>query len=406
MRHRYIRGAVLAAVAAVGWPSAARADDGEVIARGQEGEFQVPLNADPVIPIPTGQAGQPGFYLSAEYVMLFQTKAIGYQTVAIRGFSDSFGQISGVPGQFFGNGQPALTTSMLGNGSEGQPGFRAEIGYKFDTGTRLYVDYMQVYKGVYSAGASLATLGFKSDPQLADTFLSAPVYNFNNLFAGPQLKTSQDTTTGGFTAYGIWNGASVMDTKFSQRFTEGDLGLRTPMFDTEYSRITAMAGARFAWFFERYQWYTEDLDNTGASQPNWAAYYTNTLSQRMYGLFVGVSHEVYLGNMFSASLDLTAAGFMDVAVERAKYKLADDESESKFGNVTYAPTASGTAEFNIWFYPCEGVQMRIGYQAQTFFNTRYMRDPVGFNFGNIDPSYGIQVFRLVQGFNVGIGFFF
>jgi hypothetical protein len=35
-----------------------------------------------------------------------------------------------------------------------------------------------------------------------------------------------------------------------------------------------------------------------------------------------------------------------------------------------------------------------------------MTDPIGFNFGNIDPNYGVKVFRLVHGFNVGIGFFF
>jgi hypothetical protein len=36
---------------------------------GQEGGFQPPLNSDPIIPIPTGQAGQPGFYTSAEFVI-------------------------------------------------------------------------------------------------------------------------------------------------------------------------------------------------------------------------------------------------------------------------------------------------------------------------------------------------
>ena len=62
------------------------------------------LNAEPTAPIPTGQAGQPGFYAAgAEFVMLFQSKAIGYQTIAIRGISDSFGTITGVPGTFLGS---------------------------------------------------------------------------------------------------------------------------------------------------------------------------------------------------------------------------------------------------------------------------------------------------------------
>ena len=35
-----------------------------------------------------------------------------------------------------------------------------------------------------------------------------------------------------------------------------------------------------------------------------------------------------------------------------------------------------------------------------------MKDPIGFNFGNINPDYGIKYFRIVHGFNVGVGFFF
>jgi hypothetical protein len=410
MRHRYIGGAVLAAVVAVGWPSAARAQQTESGLPGQslgvEGGFQVPLNAEPVVPIPTGQAGAPGFYAGAEFVMLFQTKAIGTQVVAVHGFNDALGLLTGIPGTFIGSGVPALTTNQMGGGSSGQPGFRAELGYKFDTGTRVYANYMQVYDAHYSAGATLAVQGFRSDPALVDTFLSSPVYNFTVAFGGPLMKTAPDATNGGFTAFGIWNGASIMDTKFTQRFQQAEAGLRTPMFATEYSSIYALAGARFAWFYERFYWRTQDIANDGTSTPLDVAIYTNNLSQRMYGLFIGCGHEVYLGSMFSASLDLTAAGFLDVVKGRAKYKLGDDSQESKFGRETFTPTASGTAELNLWFYPVEGVQMRLGYQALTFFNTRYESQPIGFNFGNINPDYGVKWFRLVHGINVGIGFFF
>ncbi len=41
-----------------------------------------------------------------------------------------------------------------------------------------------------------------------------------------------------------------------------------------------------------------------------------------------------------------------------------------------------------------------------FFNTLYMKDPVGFDAGDINPKYGVKFFRLIHGFNVGIGFFF
>ena len=317
---------VLAAVVAVAWPTTASA---------QEAGFQTPLNSDPVIPIPTGQSGQPGFYTGMEFVMLFQTKAIGNQLIASRGIVDTTGNISGFPGTFIGTGQPALSTNQMGSGGTGMPGFRLEIGYKFDTGTRIYVNYMQTYDAHYSAGASgIGLNGFSARPDLADTFLYSPVYNFSQAFNGAQLKTSFDTTgNGGFNTVGIWNGATQMDTKFTQRFQQAEpRSVRTPMFATGLQQHSTVG-----WWSILLDLRKVLLANRGHRQhrqrwPQNTAVYTNNLSQRMYGAFVGCGHEVYLGNMFSASLDLTAAGFMDVIKGRAKYKLGDDSTESKFGS--------------------------------------------------------------------------
>ncbi|MBN9119987.1 MAG: hypothetical protein J0I06_12630 [Planctomycetes bacterium] len=395
MRHRYIGGAVLAAVVAVGWPSGAVA---------QDAGFQTPLNSNPVIPIPTGQAGQPGFYTSAEFLMWTQTKSLGNQTIAVRGFFDYTGRITGTPGTLVGSGNDALNTDKMGR-REFMPGFRVELGYRFDTGVRLYANYLQFYDAHYSAGATPAI--FSPDRTLADTFISAPVYNFNQQFAGAQFNTTADNpTNGGFNTYGIWNAASIMDIKFTQRYQQAEIGMRTPMFATDYSSIYSLGGARFAWIFERFQWRTVDIANDGSAPPQNVANYTNTLSQRMYGLFIGCGHEIYLGSMFSASLDLTAAAYMDVTKNRAKYIVGDESSQSKFGRENFYLVPSGTADFNLWCYPIEGVQLRLGYSAITFFNTRYMREPVGYNFGNIDPNIGTKYFRLLHGFNVGIGFFF
>ncbi len=387
---------MLAAAIAVSWP-------GEVAA--QEGGFQTPINSGDVIPIPTGRAGEPGFYISAEFMMLTQTRALGRQDIAYRGFFDAQGAITGVPGTFLGTGQVGLNTNNMGR-REFQPGYRAEIGYKFDTGTRIYANYMQLYDAHYSSGATQFTRGFRARADLSDTFLSSPVFNFTVAFGGPELDTAQDVAGAGFNTAGIWNAADVMDTKFVQRYQQAEVGMRIPMFATEYSSVYGLSGARFAWFFERYTWRTVDIDQTGNAPPQNVAVYTNTLSQRMYGLFIGCGHEIYLGNMFSASLDLTAAAYMDVAKQRAKYRLGDDSTQSKFGRESFDVVPSATADLNLWVYPVEGVQLRLGYSGMTFFNTRYMRDPVGFNFGNIDPLYGTKYFRLIHGFNVGIGFFF
>lgn len=404
MRQRYIGGAVLAAAIAVGWPAGASAQD-RFIARGQEGGFQTPVNSGDVIPLPTGRAGEPGFYFGSEFVMLTQTRALGRQDIAYYGFFDAQGLITGTPGNFVGTGAVALNTNNMGR-REFQPGFRAELGYKFDTGTRIYANYLQLYDAHYSLGVTQFTRGFRAAPNLSNTFLSSPVFNFTTAFSGPEVDTAYDAPNAGFNTAGIWNAADVMDSKFTQRYQQAELGMRVPLYQTEYSSVYGLSGARFAWFFERYSWRTVDLDATGNSAPQNAARYTNTLSQRMYGLFVGCGHEVYLGNMFSASLDLTAAAYMNVHKERAKYVLEDNTTQSKFGREGFDIVPSGTADFNLWMYPVEGVQLKLGYSGMTFFNTRYMRDPVGFNFGNIDPLYDTKWFRLVHGFNVGIGFFF
>lgn len=418
MRYGYIGGAVLAAAVAVAGPSRAAAQDA--------GQFQPPGNSGDFmgspVPIPTGRTGDAGFYTSGEFLIWRTTKAIGRQTIGVRGFYDTQGTITGLPGSFVGSGAEALNTKS-GGSNEYMPGWRAEVGYKFDTGVRIYFNYAQLYSAHYSSGATLNLGPFRSRPDLADTFVSAPVYNFTNFFNGPSQDTNFDggvvstiqvvngvpqvvfTTNGNNTA-GIWNAAEEMTTKFTQRYSQAELGMRTPLFSTEHSSVYGLGGARFAWFFERFYWRTLDRDLNGVDSPVFAANYTNTLSQRMYGLFAGCGHEIYLGNMFSLSGDLTGAAFLNVVKGRAKYKLGDETTQSKYGRDTVTIVPSATAEVNLWMYPTEGVQLRIGYSALTFFNTRYMREPVGFNFSDINPNYDTKYFRLIHGFNVGIGFFF
>jgi hypothetical protein len=207
-------------------------------------------------------------------------------------------------------------------------------------------------------------------------------------------------------AYGIWNAASQMDIKFTQRYQQAEFGARIPMFMSDYSRVYGIMGGRFAWFFERFWWRAVSFDQAGNAGANDAARYTNDLSQRMYGPMIGCGHEIFIANQFSMSLDLTGAALLDVVKMRAKYELESEVTQSKWGRQTWRLTPNLNAAFNAWWYPVEGVQVRLGYQAMSYFNTVYMIDPVGFNFGNIDPGYRHKAFRLVHGFNLGIGFFF
>ena len=49
------------------WPGGAKA---QYVARAQEGGFQTPVNSGDVIPLPTGRAGEAGFYTTAEFLLL------------------------------------------------------------------------------------------------------------------------------------------------------------------------------------------------------------------------------------------------------------------------------------------------------------------------------------------------
>jgi hypothetical protein len=372
MRHRYIGGALLAAVAVLTGPGVGHAQFDPAVSTpmpgGDGGGFQAPLNTDPIIHLPTGKAGDAGFYASTDFVMLDMTRALGHQTIATRGFYDSAGNITGVPGTFIGSGTVGLSTKNI-SGQDYQPGFNIELGWRTEGGIQIFANYMQLIDATYARGASAVPPGLSPDANLADTFLSSPVYNFTNQFAGPQNKLAVDSTPGnpGYTAYGIWNGASSEVISFIQRYQQMQFGMRLPLFQTDYSRVYGVAGGQFSWFFERFNWYAADLDINGNSQPNYAANYTNTLSQRMYGAMLGIGHEIFIANQFSLSCELTGSGMMDVAVERDKYELSDKSAESvKYSIDQYRFVPNVNAAVNLWWYPTEGVQIRLGYQAMTF----------------------------------------
>lgn len=417
MSQRFFRGALMAAAAVVLGTNASPAQSPvyelPITARAQapaNSGFDVPLNTEPTIPIPTGNPGDSGFYTSAEFIYLTQTRAMGDQTVAMRGFVDSTGFITGLPGTYVGSGQVALSTDMLGRTTY-QPGFRTEIGYKFDGGLQLYANYLQLFDAHYSAGATLASPYARSRPDLSDTFLVAGVFNFSPKFAGPGSKTTFDAPPGSATAgasntYGIWNAATTMDIKFTQRYQQADFGGRMPLFQTDYSRVYGKAGGRFAWFFERFQWITRSYTIDGISNPQDAAFYTNTLSQRLYGPMVGCGHEIFLANQFSLSVDLDGSMLLGVVKERTKYELGDRSTRAKRSNNEWTIVPNANAAVNLWWYPVEGVQVRLGYQAMTYFNTRNMEEPIGFDMGAMDPRYDTQYFRLLHGFNFGVGLFF
>ncbi|MBA4189345.1 MAG: hypothetical protein C0467_15215 [Planctomycetaceae bacterium] len=410
-RNRYIGGALLAAASVLVGPADARAQpaNGTIPSTdGSGGGFQTPRQSAVPSYLPTGQPGDAGFYFGMEFVLLAQTRAIGHQSIAKYGFYDLTGEVNGTPGAIVGSGRDAINTNMFRNGPTFQPGFNVEVGYRFDDGTKIFANYMQLYDAHYSVGASLVPPGYAVPLQngqitLADSFVSSPVYSFNSQFAGPTNKVAGVPDSA---VYGIWNAATQMDIKFTQRFQQAQAGGRVPVLMTDYSRVYGTGGMQFSWFFERFYWRAVSADQNGNVNQTTAANYTNTLSQRMYGPFVGCGHEIFVANQFSLSCDLTGALLLNVDKQRAKYKLGDNTIQSKWGNEEFHITPNANIAVNAWWYPIEGVQMRVGYQAMSFYNTQYMITPVGFNYGNIAPQYEFKAFRLLHGFNVGVGFFF
>jgi hypothetical protein len=370
--------------------------------------YSIPGRPEVIAPIPTGKPDENGFFGALQFLVGTTSMGIGDQTVAVRGLIDSSGLLTGVPGTLIGSGTPALTTDQFGRRSW-MPGYQFSLGYKFDTGLSVYGRFGQLARHKYSAGASgPATPFFQNRADLADSFLTAPVFNFSPDFAGPDIKTPFDldlnNPTGNF--FGIWNAAAVMDIQFEQQFTYGDLAARVPLFETEYSRVYGFGGLRYAWFFERFYWRTVSADIDGNSFPTDVAIYTNTLSQRMYGPALGCGHEVYIGKRFAVGLDVSAAGLMNLAKERVKYKLGDESTQAKRKRVEYELVPNVNADLNLMWYPIEGVQLQAGWSYQSYFGTRYMKEPIAFNVGALDPAYNIKAYRFVSVFNFGVGFFF
>src|SRR5207248_1778798 len=123
--------------------------------------------------------------------------------------------------------------------------------------------------------------------------------------------------------FGIWNAADIMTEELDQRFQMIELTYRKPIFETECWRSYGLIGPQFVWIWERYKWVTTDLDASGNASDLDVGKYTNIVSNRMYGIKIGCGSECYVGNGFSLSCDLTAAGLLNIVKERVKYERGD-----------------------------------------------------------------------------------
>jgi hypothetical protein len=405
-------------------PAVARAQDGGpppggglspdmLTVRAQTDDGALP---DYELPLPLGHnpANKGGLFFAAEFVYFHQTNPLEHQLIGFRGFYDADGSITGKPGTFIGDGAPVLDAKDAGGPGTYQPGLRTTIGYRWKDGTTFDVDWMHLGKAQYFHEATITAQGFNFAPNLANSFISSPVYNFTNAFAGPQGKINNDLLTGFFTAsptatYGIWDGADVMTISFIQRTEAIQAKLKVPILyndDCGY-RCYGTVGPRFFWIWERFYWRTVNQQPSGEADATDVAIYTNIVSNRMYGAFVGLGNEWYIGHGFSCNLDVDVAGLLDVVKERAKYELGDKfiPGEIKRALTKYYLVPEFSANFNICWFPWENVQFKLGYDLMAFANTVASPHPVSFNVGALDPAWQ-NVWRFFDGFNAGLGIMF
>ena len=381
---------------------------------------------DTIYPLPTVWSGRyetGGPFVALRALVYHQTVPLRPQVIARRGLVDFDGSITADlggqlifppnsppiifpgtqrPGTFLGSGAVALRADDVGSGTY-TPGFGITAGWRFVDGVTVEVDWWRLAEAKYSAAASLVPPGLNPGPLLVDSFLFAPVFNFPIDYAGPPLKLALGNPGA---AYGIWNGASLMQTEFVQRTQGIDLTVRIPVYQDDYVRCYGLIGPRFVWFWERFKWRTVSYDFSGFASDKDVATYTNIVSNRMYGAHFGVGSEWNLKYGLSFSLDLRVAPLIDVVKERARYELGDKAISAKRSKTEYEFVPELQANANLWWYtPVEGLVVRFGYDFMAFFNTISSKEPVSFNYGSLDPHWDSTI-RLLDGFNAGLAFIF
>jgi hypothetical protein len=381
-------------------------DPDAFVVRGQTPDGAIP---DEEVPLPLGHppANKGGFYIGAEFVYFHQTNPLNHQPIGFQGFFDADGSITGKAGTFIGSGAEVLDAKMAGGPGTYQPGLRTTLGYAWKDGTSIDLQWMHLEKAQYFHEANIIPPNFNfGDNTLANSFVTSPVFNFSSFFAGQPSKVNAGDATG---AYGIWDAASVMTIQFIQRTESLQSTFKVPIFyNDEFGyRMYGLIGPRFFWIWERFYWRTVSQDSSGNSGPTDVAIYTNIVSNRMYGVFIGCGNEWYIGHGLAVNLDLDAAGMLDVVKERAKYELGEKDlpGQIKRAKTDYSLVPEFSARFNLTWYPIENVELRIGYDVMAFFNTIAASHPVSFNVGALDPAWNTQA-RWFDGFQAGLAITF
>jgi hypothetical protein len=392
---------------------------------------------DPVLPSPlyTTQPGLGGLYYYSDFVYFHQTNPLKNQVVAVYGFVDTDGSARGetilangtpvttdFPGQFVGSRQTALVTDQVRGPGTYEPGFRVGAGWKFHDGSSLEVNFLYIALARFNAAVTgVAPPNFNVGLALENTFLTSFVFNFPPEFAGPPRKTgflpnSNVAINAGlgsgfaigndFAVFGIWNGATIMTLEFVQRAEGSDITYRVPVYETEDYRLSGIVGPRWFWIWERFRWRTTDVAFDGSQSPAWVGLYENITSNRMWGGFIGCENEWYLGHGVACYLNMDGALLLDSVKEKADYQLGiKDTIQNKRAKLDWTAVPEFEGKVGLAWYPYQGIELRVDYNALLFFNTIASPRPIDFNYGGLNPGWD-HVTRLFDGFTAGIAIVF
>jgi hypothetical protein len=289
-----------------------------------------------------------------------------------------------------------------------EPGLSIFAGWRFSNGVTLEAYWWHVADTRMSATASLVPLNFQVGANGADSFLFAPVFNFTHNYAGPPVDVAGGTPG---STFGIWNAASLMTIDFVQRFDQALINFRIPVDTGENYRTFGFLGGRSVIMWERFRWRTVDLDVNGNAASDDQAIYSNVVSNRWYGFNIGYGGDWFCWDMpmlgsIAITADIQGGVGIDFVKERARYELGDFSTAASRNrnDYTFSPLVQG--DLSIMWYPTQGVEFKLGWQALAIFNTVSAPRPIDFNMGAMTPGWERDTCRWMHGLHVGVSFVF
>jgi hypothetical protein len=357
------------------------------------------------LPFPTGSTRpeEGGLFVNTSFAGYQISNPLKNQTIARRGFRIYDTSLGTAPGAFIGPGTDAINSQQLRDDRSWQPGFTFNVGYKFQDGSALELNWFFLSSANYSYGATPDIRDGKVNEDFANTFLTAFVYNEPLEFSGPPGKVNGASDFG---VFGLFNGATIMTQKFQQRFQQWELVYRWVVHETEDTRISGIIGPRYAWFWEKYQLrsvnFTADGGGGGLSD---TGLYSAISSNRMYGVTAGAQCEQYLGHGFACIYEGRASTFLNSVKQRGKFETANKyggDPSSKFARREFTLVPELQGSIGLMWFPTETIQLEFKYEGMVFFNTLATQRPMAFDYLKPRPDWQSTI-RWLHGFQVAVG---